>query len=253
MNLETIMREIVYLVLPPDIFLIAIVVLIPFCARPRTRSWLVSLTVVVAVMSIPALAKLSQWPLKQVPNKKIAGELLAADYDVVVVLGGGIYSDDNGGFWLSTESSRRGALAKKVALSLDLPLIVSGGNPNSDFPSESEVMRRQLAMPPDTVLESSSLNTYQNAVNSAVILNEKGWERVLLVTSETHLLRSYAVFSAQGISVSGMLSVKGKKEIGVSDFLPASGSFAVWRQTLKEYLGLSWYLVSGKIGFNHLS
>ena len=50
-------------------------------------------------------------------------------------------------------------------------------------------------------LENASLDTHDNAVNSARLLKAKGKQRILLVTSAFHMRRSVALFTAQGLDV----------------------------------------------------
>jgi len=113
-------------------------------------------------------------------------------------------------------------------------------------------MMRQMSFPATTILETDSLNTYQNAVNTAILVRNSGWRRVLLVTSETHLLRSYAVFSAENVEVAGMLAANNTTEISISDVVPSMTAFGIWRQSLKEYIGICWYLLNGNISFADL-
>ena len=51
----------------------------------------------------------------------------------------------------------------------------------------------------DIVLESESVNTHDNAVFSARLLQAKKLQRVLLVTSAFHMRRALGAFLAQGV------------------------------------------------------
>jgi len=253
MEIEQALRLFAYAVLPPDIFLIAIVLLLPFSFRAKVRTWIFSLGIVVAVMSIPATARLAVTPLLPEPDDVFGTGNIPSNVDAIVVLGGGIYSTLQGGFWLSETSAQRVAAAQTIAGISGLPLIVSGGNPNSDYPSEAETAAAQIPLPQGTVLETKSLNTYENAVNTAGILRERGWQRILLVTSDTHLLRAAALFRARGIEITGLYGVPEFKPFGLSDFVPSSSAFGMWRHALKEYVGILWYLTNGQISVGDLS
>ena len=47
------------------------------------------------------------------------------------------------------------------------------------------------------MLESRSRSTRENAVNSAVMLRERGMNRILLVTSARHMPRARALFECR--------------------------------------------------------
>lgn len=68
---------------------------------------------------------------------------------------------------------------------------------------ESVLAVRQLEAwgiaPERLVAETASRNTRENAVESARILRERGWTRVLLVTSAAHMERSLGCFRAVGL------------------------------------------------------
>jgi len=71
--------------------------------------------------------------------------------------------------------------------------------------SEAEQMRR-LALewgvsPGEIVLEEQSRNTYENAFYARALLEERGLERILLVTSAAHMRRAVASFRRQGLEV----------------------------------------------------
>lgn len=253
MNTEAILRSVAYQLMPPDLFLILIAVLLPFCFRLKARMYVIWLSALLVTMSIPAFAKLTLWSLKT-EQSSVSGDVLAQmEIDAIVVLGGGIYSDSQDGYWLSSESAKRGAAAKAIAGTTGLPIIVSGGNPITDSPSEAEVIKDRLLYPQSTIIEPDSVNTYQNAVYTGVILRERNWSNVLLVTSESHLLRASALFRAQEINVVGVLGVSETKPIEFSDFLPSMAAFSIWRRVLKEYAGMAWYLINDQIDIEDLS
>jgi uncharacterized SAM-binding protein YcdF (DUF218 family) len=82
-------------------------------------------------------------------------------------------------------------------------LLSGGGQPGGR--AEAEVMRDILlvmGIPEQAfVLERASRNTYDNAVNSARLLQARGLNSVLLVTSAFHMRRAEALFAAQGLQV----------------------------------------------------
>lgn len=250
MELEAILRAIAYQLMPPDILLLAMAILLPFCVRAKARVWLAWLGLLLVIMSIPAIANLVSRPLRIAEID--TARTVPSDYDAIVVLGGGVYGDNRGGFWLTRESAHRGAAGKALTDVLGLPVILSGGSPVPNQPPEAEVIAAQYAFPATAILETRSMNTYENAVNTVRILERNNWRRIVLVTSDTHLLRAAAFFRAQGIDKIGPVGVDIPDPVEVTDFIPTVTAFGIWRRILKEYTGLAWYLVTGRIGFGDL-
>jgi uncharacterized SAM-binding protein YcdF (DUF218 family) len=59
-----------------------------------------------------------------------------------------------------------------------------------------------MGVPPRAmVLENQSRNTNDNALYSAVLLNNRGVKRILLVTSAFHMRRAVPLFERQGFDV----------------------------------------------------
>ncbi len=84
-------------------------------------------------------------------------------------------------------------------------IIVSGGNvfPQPGVKPESFYVAQLLqewGVPKDAIItEGKSRNTYQNALESRQILNERDISKILLVTSALHMPRALAVFRSLGI------------------------------------------------------
>jgi uncharacterized SAM-binding protein YcdF (DUF218 family) len=83
-------------------------------------------------------------------------------------------------------------------------ILVTGGGQRGARP-EAELMRDLLevmGVPRKAILlERRSRDTYQNALNSAVLLNNLHIRKILLVTSAFHMRRSEALFALQGLEV----------------------------------------------------
>lgn len=144
-------------------------------------------------------------------------------------------------------------------------IVVTGGvvpwvNPES-IPSGAESMAALLMMldvPPEAiVLEPESRNTYENALFTREILAETGEQRILLVTSATHMPRSVRLYEAQGFTVIpaaadfqvtdadwGLLFTP---DLGVQllNWLPEAGYLHMTTTALKEYVGLVVYGLQG--------
>lgn len=99
-----------------------------------------------------------------------------------------------------------------------------------------------LGVPEDRVLlETRSGTTRENALETAGLLEARGIERVLLVTSAEHMRRAEATFRAAGVSVVPAptdYEVLAAPERTLLDYLPDAQSLAASSEALREYLGL---------------
>lgn len=97
-----------------------------------------------------------------------------------------------------------------------------------------------LNVPPDALLiEDSSASTRENAVFTAGLLNERGIDRVLLVTSALHMQRALATFRAVGIDAApAAADFEVMPEPNqILRWLPDAAALADSTRALKEYLG----------------
>lgn len=140
-------------------------------------------------------------------------------------------------------------------------IILSGGNidwlsDSSSTPADqmAEVLTF-LGVPSSAmILENTSKNTYENAVNAKEIISENGFETVLLVTSAMHMPRSVMLFEKQGIHVIPIpvdYSIVAEAESDQSfldvlfGLLPNAGSLAITTNVMKEYIGIWVYSLQG--------
>ena len=174
----------------------------------------------------------------------------APSADAIVVLGGAIgaprpprvYPD------LSGAADRVWHAARLYRAGKAPVIIASGGTlPWRDQRfREAEAMRSLLTswgVPADAVvLESQSANTYQNAANTADIVERRGFDRVLLVTSALHMRRALATFRAAGVTALPAATdyqvVHGATTL--LDVLPSAGALSASTAAIREYVG---YLV----------
>jgi uncharacterized SAM-binding protein YcdF (DUF218 family) len=96
--------------------------------------------------------------------------------------------------------------------------------------------------------EPDSNNTYENTMYSAQILHEHRVKKVALVTEAYHMLRSAGCMRKQGIAVveapTGFLT---PTVYGWPDFVPKTRGVGVMDIIVHEWVGLSWYWMSGRI------
>ncbi|MBE7438050.1 MAG: YdcF family protein [Spirochaetales bacterium] len=133
-------------------------------------------------------------------------------------------------------------------------LILSGGSGLMlSGQSEAELLRNWLidrGVPAEQlILDAYSRNTAENAAESARIIREKKFRRVLLITSAFHMLRSDLSFQSQGLTVVplpvdyyGLSSYPFPEAYG-----PSPQSLSVSMIAFKEFAGLLAYYLAGYI------
>lgn len=142
-------------------------------------------------------------------------------------------------------------------------LILSGGNigwmsSNSSTPAEqmAELLTFMDVPSSALILDNTSQNTYENAVNVKEIIEENGFSTVLLVTSAMHMPRSVMLFEQQGISVIPVPVDYSVVENTIAEqslldklygFMPNVGNLAMTTNVLKEYIGIWTYSIKGEL------
>ncbi len=127
-------------------------------------------------------------------------------------------------------------------------------------PSEAKDMAdiaQAMGVPPQAILlENESLNTYENAVETAKILKQQQINRILLVTSAIHMPRSMAIFKKQGFDVTAaptdywvseesLAEMQGISSATFLNVLPDTEALHLFTRALKEYIGMGVYRAKG--------
>src|SRR5882757_2607851 len=130
-------------------------------------------------------------------------------------------------------------------------LVVSGGDTLQAGVSEAKVYGDALLKagvdPSDLVLESRSLNTWQNAQYCAAWLDEHPEDQVVLVTSGFHLRRGVLYFTHFGIRA---LPVHSDFMSAPVSLVPQAQNFLLLDLALHEYAGLWRYRIYNMLGWN---
>ena len=126
----------------------------------------------------------------------------------IVVLGGALSPPPLGGSEIDLHSGAdRVWYAARLFHAGKAPLLILSGGSDPEYEAFSEaramaIFLADLGVPAQAmVLEEQSSNTRQNAANSAALLQARGINRILLVTSALHMPRAKALFTAQGLQV----------------------------------------------------
>ncbi len=182
-----------------------------------------------------------------------------ASYRAGIVLGGGmvtidqkhdrlIFHENTDRFLQGLQLYENGQIQK---------IILSGGAGNLVFKQflEASLIRRylvEIGVPPEDILvDSTSDNTYQNAVNVAKIIEEQGGGGdYLLITSSLHMKRAKACFAKQGIITTSYPTNKivGPHRTDVGYYLiPDANALVRWEKFIHEVLGYGIYAIMGYI------
>ncbi|MFB5267697.1 YdcF family protein [Paenibacillus enshidis] len=234
-------------VLPPGLFVLLLLAFVVWLWRWRRERKAASI-----LLTITLLFYLSSTNL--VGDALIAG--LENDYpqpsavqgDVIVVLGGGAASgtpDVDGEGNMYGSAANRLITAVRLHEQTGLPVLFSGGQVFADNGNEGDIARRQLlgmGIPDSSILiENRSLNTEQNAQNTAALLREKGLSRPVLVTSGFHMTRAVLQFEKAGVTVQPYPTdylVSRPMKMYAGRLSPSAGAMSNMGLALKEHLGI---------------
>ncbi len=160
------------------------------------------------------LSPLAGWLLAPLELEAVTGAARNLDGATgIIVLGGAVESAPslaNGGAPHLNEAADRMVEALRLAARYpSLPVLFSGGNgallPGNDSDTEAAAAQRFFEafnlVPPRLKLENRSRNTFENAVQSAKMLQPKPGQKWILVTSAFHMPRAKALFEAQGFDI----------------------------------------------------
>lgn len=176
----------------------------------------------------------------------------APNADVIVVLGGALtlplpprlYPE------LNSSSDRLLRALRLYRAGKAGHILLSAGNafPEPGLKSEAYYAREVLELwgvsESAIVLETRSRNTLENAEYSAPILRRRHWNKVLLVTSASHMDRALMAFHDAGVNVTPVpvdFTAVGSGSVEVLDWVPNAGALAATTYALHEYLGRLWY------------
>jgi uncharacterized SAM-binding protein YcdF (DUF218 family) len=184
---------------------------------------------------------------------------LKTSYDVGIVLGGGMVVLDKKNDRLIFQNN-----TDRIIQAIDLyksktvkKLLLSSGSGSVKFRNmlEAVLLKKYLiniGIPQeDIIVDSTSDNTYQNAVNSAIILKRdfpKG--NYLLITSAFHMKRSVKCFKKQGITADIYCTNKiaGDRRFDFDMLIiPDTEALTLWNKLLHEILGYFTYYCMGYI------
>lgn len=207
----------------------------------QKRFWTAAL-VYPLICTMPPLREILTWALVQATPQSQPTRA-----EAIVVLGGGV-SPEGVPVRPSAERAQRAAELWKAGYA---PLVlISGGytviGPRTEAQSMAIVLQGLGVPSKALILENNSLNTFDNAVESQKLLLKRNVQKVLLVTSRIHLLRSTLTFRKQGMKV---IPIPAEQQPFQLDWnlAPAWERAQLLQGTLNEYFGLLGYWIQGKL------
>lgn len=222
------------------------------------KRWLTVLITAYLLLATPLVATGLESMLQGKLGRDFSSQPIG-EVDAIVVLGGGGASYTNGSMELSV-LSESSALRLLEGLRLWEELepawfVVSGGdNPQVGLlTAESETMRANLlemGVPGDQLLlDSGSANTHDQAINLQPIFMANDIDRFVLVTSPTHMRRSYLTFVHAGLDpvpAAALEHSRAKNSLGNS-IVPNLEALDASRNVMRELVGLLYYAIRGWI------
>jgi len=214
------------------------------------------LTLLLWLAATPGLSHSLQSLLEARAGETAAESLPRAD--AIVVLGGTLSppSIAGGDANLSSAADRLVYAAKLYALGKAPVILISGGSGGGETSNAESVHAAALlaawGVPASAILtETESVNTYENAVYSKLMLDQHGLKTVLLVTSAMHMPRALATVQSAGIAATPAATdfeTHAAAPSGLPVWIASPGALEVTTRVLKEYVGWLVYWNRGWIG-----
>lgn len=239
-------------VYPVPLLFFALLAILVFYHRRQARAALLGVVIVFYGLSIPITAvSLMLW--LQGPYR--ATSRLQQPYDTVVVLSGMLHLQRSQADRLEFNDAADRILAgiALVKQGKAATLLLSGGSGDLYHQEISEAtllhdFAIELGLQPQQILlDPTSRNTYENAVNSAELIRIYHFRHVLLVTSAAHMRRALAAFHKQGIFPEPYpVDVRiGDLELTPFSFVPSALSLNRTTEVIREVIGLVVYRLQG--------
>ena len=191
------------LLLPPaGLLLLAALGALLLRRRPRLGAALLILGLgTLWVLSLPEVADELTLSAQRYPAFSPTADIGATHAQAVVILGGGgqrMFAPEYGGPAAGPYLLQRLAYGAFIARRGQLPVLVSGWR--VEAAAMRATLQQNFGLEPRWV-DAQSYDTFDNARNSARLLQASGVQRIILVTSTQHMWRAAHEFAATGLSV----------------------------------------------------
>ncbi len=181
-----------------------------------------------------------------------------ADTACVIVLGGGIparVDQARGGYNFDDGGDRYIETLRLAGLYPNARIIMSGGDGSveGDVKKEADIIRLMFddfhIDPARVDYDRESRDTYENAINTKVILDQRGLSHCLLVTSGFHMPRAVAIFRNLGMDVIPWVAdyrTSGTESLKLS-FSEPIVNIGLMTMGVREWIGIVAYYYAGRV------
>jgi uncharacterized SAM-binding protein YcdF (DUF218 family) len=241
-------------IMPPGLFVILMLILSTYLLK-KSKSVLIKITAITSLLLIFFLSTAFgvQVLLHPLENYAEKNSVNVFEKHPIVVLGGGLNYYSNNQAAPSLHSLQRLVKGYQMQRKLKTTLIYSGGvaigqKKISEADAAVEFLSSLGMDESFYISENKAQSTFENAAYLKKWIEDNEIEKVYLVTSAYHILRSAAVFKAQNIDFlivhSGFIY---DHQFSWLDYLPNRGALTANLSALHEWIGLVWYYIRGRI------
>ncbi len=217
--------------------------------KSRAKLYVCISMLILLISSNPLFARYLVGELESRYPQKAIDEIEV--HQAIIVLGGGLRvpSEPDKALQLGSASDRYWHAAQLYFAEKAPLIIIAGGNVYSraGVPGEAFYVAELLGkwgVPASAIItEADSRTTAENAENVQRILEQKGIERALLVTSAIHMPRAYSLFEALPSSITPAVAdvqIQPQVEPPVFSYLPSAGALKMTTLAMHEYYG-QWF------------
>lgn len=246
----------------PDGFTCILLMVVIFTLRRKPRLALGAATTALVLLFLASTPMVSDLLVGVIEGRSLP-QIPLPSADAIVVLGAGAWPAEppRPTVEVSGATANRLLYATKLYREGKAPtVILSGGQLpwRKDLPPESAGMAEVIeimGVPSSAVVqEPESANTYENAVRTKAILEQRNLHRILLVTSALHMPRALFLFRQQGVEATSaptdFISVSTSSDRfswteDIISLLPSAQALQLTTQALKELLGSAVYHMAG--------
>ncbi len=201
------------------------------------------------LMSLPLSGKLLLYPLEiGVPFGKVKTEELAGKVDAVAVISNGLHRDYLVDASMPNTSSfsrvKRGAL---LAVELDIPLLLSGTVDKDQGRTDGEILADLVEEKERLYVISGAAGTAEHGANIRKLAADIGAKRLVVFVSGIHAYRTKLTVENEDVSVPVIIVGKRDSSFRKRDLIPSFIGFFYWKHALKEYIGLVYYALNGRL------
>lgn len=164
--------------------------------------------------------------------------------DAILVLGGGV--NGGGGYAQLSESGDRPIVAARMYLRGQTRTLITSGSSipgiktEVDVAASTSIIWRDLGIPDEAIVKvPAPKNTSEEMAALKVLVAERGWTRVGVVTSAFHMRRALRLAEANGLEVVALPSDFKANTVyeGLLSWIPDASGFSHLQKGCWEYLG----------------